>query len=180
MQQAATLLPPEDRQKAQYIGLPVVPYEGLLFGLERTTQIRDELTELGQREWEEVGDDERIGVFEPDFTTAAAHEMQANIGTVTIRSVRTGKLLGYFVGVVGVPLKTKGSRVFNEVGVYILPEIRRGWMFKEFMRYVERVAALFQCDALIVSHRPEHSRIGKLYRRLGYAPLSHDYMKKLP
>ncbi len=166
--------------RPEYVGVQPVEYKGLAFGLERVSTAWQELIALGAEEWEEVGDDERIGEFIPDYITCFQHEQNGNLGLFSIRALSGFALVGYFVGTVGAPLKTKGVKVFNEVGVYLRPEYRLGRAFLKFMSYVEAGAKHFGCEAIIVSHRPEHDRIGRLYQRLGYTPLSHDYLKRLP
>ena len=155
------------------------PCGDYLFGLELVTQVWFELLALGAQEWEETNDDKRFGKFHPDFAASAAHERNANIGVVTMRERSGGRLVGYFVGTVGRPLKTAGETTFNEVGVYIHPDHRAGRLFNHFIKYVELAAQHFGCTGMIISHRPDAPRIGKLYERCGYEPISVDYFKKL-
>ena len=172
MAEPASSLPP-------YIGLRPVEYKGYVLGLERVSTVWPELIRLGEQEWEEVGDNERLGEFAPDFATCMRHELAGRIGVVTLRRLGSWELTGYFAGVMGAPLKTKGKQVLNEVGIYIVEEARSPWLARKLLDYVEDVARLFGADALIVSHRPEHDRIGKLYQRAGFKPLSVDYVKEL-
>ena len=162
-----------------YVGIPLEGYKEFLFGLEKITDIWFELVALGEEEWKSVGDEERFGQFVPDFAVCAAHERNANIGVVTIRHIESARLAGYYVFTVGHPLKTAGKLVCNETGLYIVPEHRDGWMFRYFIRYVEKVAKHFGCKAVVVSHRPDAPRIGKLYERCGYKAANIDYFKPL-
>ena len=172
MGEPASDLPP-------YIGPRPVEYRGIVLGLERISTVWGELTRLGEQEWEEVGDEERLGTLEPDFLTCLQHEQAGRIGVVTARLLGSWELAGYFVGVMGTPLKTKGKKTLNEVAIYLTPEVRSGWLAVKLLEYTEVVAKAFGADALIVSHRPEHERIGALYQRRGFAPLSHDYIKRI-
>ena len=172
MAEAAATLPPDT-------GLQPVEYKGFVLGLERPSTCWLELIALGAREWEEVGDNEKLGEFAPDFQTSFKHELAGCMGVVTLRRLGSWELVGYFVGVLGSPLKTKGKKVLNEVGVYIVEEARTPWLARKLLDYVEDAARVFGADALIVSHRPEHSRVGKLYQRAGFTPLSVDYIKTL-
>jgi GNAT superfamily N-acetyltransferase len=151
----------------------------VVFGLERVTTAWDELTELGEQEWAEVGDNERLGMFNPDMLTAMKHEHAGRIGAVTVRDEESCELLGYFIWVLGKPLKTAGKEILNEVGIYLTGRARTGWTAAKLLDYVEDVARLVQADAVICSHRPEHARIGKLYERRGFKPLSVDYVKAI-
>lgn len=162
-----------------YVGIPLQGYRGYVFGLELVSRVWDELVKLGEQEWEEVGDNERLGLFNPDRATSLAHERRGNMAVFTVREIATSELVGYFVGTVGTTLKMTGVKTFSEVGVYLRPDARAGRLFNYFLAYVEQGVRHLGCAALIVSHRPEHSRIGKFYQRAGFTPLSHDYYKRV-
>jgi len=162
-----------------YVGLSPIAYRNVCFGLERVTTAWDELVELGEKEWAEVGDNERMGLFDPDLAASMGHERLGRLGVVTVRDRDTAHLLGYFVWNLGKPLKTQGKEILNEIGIYLAGTARSGWIAVKLLDYVEDVARFIKADAVIVSHRPEHSRIGKLYERRGYKPISVDYMKEV-
>lgn len=162
-----------------YIALQPVEYKGVVLGVERISTVFPELEPLARQEWHEVGDYDRLGEFIPDFASAMRYEMAGQMGVVTVRTLGTWELVGYFVGILSRPLKTKGKLVLSEVGVYLAPNVRTGWLAAKLIDYTEQVARLFGADALIIAHRPEHSRIGVLYQRRGFSPLSVEYIKRL-
>lgn len=160
-----------------YVGIPVEPCGDYLFGMELVTQAWPELTALGEEEWLEVQDDKLLGDFKPDFAACAAHERRGNICLFSVRSRKGAELVGYVVGVVGMPLKTAGHSVFNEVGLYLRPDHRAGWLFSRFLRYCEQGAKHLGCSAIVLAHRVGHDRVGLLLKRAGFKPLSVDYIK---
>ena len=172
-------VPAEQLQMPSYISIRPVEYKGVVFGVEVATEIWDELLNLATVEWEEVGDDERLGEFRLSRDLYAALERGAGIITLTVRELGSWELRGYWVGTFGRAIKQGGCLILSEIGLYLAPEVRRGRTANRLLEYVERAATKLGCQGLIISHRPGHERIGKLYRRAGYEPLSSDYYKRL-
>jgi GNAT superfamily N-acetyltransferase len=162
----------------EYVGLPPESYRGYALGFEKIMDVWGELIPLAQREWDEVGDDLRIGEFDPDAFACAQYQLQARMGVVTVRKLGGFQLVGYFVGMLSKPVKTSGQ-VWSEVGIYIAPEARTPFLASRLLRYTEQAARFLGADAVIIAHRPEHDRIGALYARAGYSPVSIAYMKRL-
>ena len=125
-----------------------------------------------------MGDDKLIGEYKPSFARTAQYEMAGQFVFVSVRDENTGELVGYYVGTLSHAIKNVG-KVLSETGLYLAPEVRGYAAARRLLGFVETVARALGCDVLDVSHRPTSPRIGKLYERLGFAPVSVNYAKRL-
>ena len=164
---------------AQYFNTHPVEYKGVVFGLEKLTAIWPEFLSLAEQEWGEVGDTDRYGMLRPDLDRARMYEQSGSLLIFTVRDLHTSALLGYYLATVSTSLKRAKERTLTEVAVYMHPEHRGGYTIRKLMGYVEMVGRRMGIAEIIMSHRPEAPRVGKLYARMGYTPICVSYRKTL-
>lgn len=166
---------------ATYFGPAPEKYRDFYIGIERIEDMGNDFFDLVQREWAEVGDDQRFGLCEPNVRQAIQAQDRGNFVLFTVRRTRTFELVGYMPMTVSNSYKMQAAKMAGEIAVYIRPDAREGRLAFKLIDFAEKFMARFGVNAMVIGHRPGvlGDRIGRVYKRMGYEPVAVEYAKVL-
>lgn len=162
----------------RYFGTKPVEYRGVFFGLEKYTDIALEFNEIATQEWEEVGDEARLGPLGINIEQLIKQEYAARLLLFTVRDTATLELVGYLLMIISTGLK-QPVLTAAEQAIYLKESARSGFTAKKLVQYAEDFLSRHGVKRMILSHRIGDERIGKLFTRTGYTPLTVSYMKDI-
>lgn len=124
--------------------------------------------------WREIAADQDTVPLEPDWQKYRVLEQAGLLNVTTARD--GGRLVGYACYVVGSNLHYK-SLIVAEVDIFFLRrEYRQGWAGVSLLREAERHLAAAGARRIVNRFKTNHD-LGPVFRRLGYRPIEHVYVK---
>lgn len=151
----------------------------LRFQWEKFSKIVRELIPLWQRHWEEIALDRSVVPLDPDFDSYYRLENDRLLHVLTARS-HAGELVGYTFNIIGPHLHYQSTRTAHTDMFWLAPEYRHGWRGFRLLKYT--LAGLkrrgVRMHTINFKLGFQDGRVGKLLKRLGYAP-TDIIMRKL-
>jgi GNAT superfamily N-acetyltransferase len=140
------------------------------------TAYRDAEPEL-HRHYDEIAEDkEIIGPIDPDLETYEALDKKDRLRVLTARD--NGKLVGYYVAIIGQNMHYKKIRCAIEDMYYLAPEYRKGSLGIRLFVEAEKMVRASQAVITLAKTKVAHDH-GIIFKRLGYRPFESVYMKVL-
>ena len=143
-------------------------------------KIRRELPPLFDRHWREIAIDQDRVPLEPDWDRYLAYTAQGVLHVTTARAP-SGALAGYIFNLVGPHLHYASTKHAEIEMFWLAPEHRGGWFalrwFKKNERYLQSLGVK-RINVAVKNHFKD-ARVGKIFERLGYAPVETVYGKAL-
>jgi hypothetical protein len=127
--------------------------------------------------YEEIAEDKNvIGPLDPDFSVYRTLYAAGKLHILAARD--DGKLIGYYIAIIGKNLHYRTITVATEDIYYLAPEYRKGTsglrLFIEAEKMMRAAGAVMSVAKTKVAH--DH---GSLFQRLGYRHFESVYMKVL-
>ena len=147
---------------------------GITYQEEFISYARHEVEPLAELEWEESGHPDCTLVI--DWAAYFKMEEEGKIKFFTARA--EGKLVGYFVVIIGSTLTTMGELVAAYDSVYVHKDYRKSTVGKRMFDYVEKCIKEDGISRAVASSSSKNP-IGNFLTRLGYNEIETKYEKVL-
>jgi hypothetical protein len=158
-------------------------YKGVAFQAESFRAIKDELHVLHVAHWNETERARAGFALEPDYEHMELAELRGELLQFTAR--KDGVLVGNIRMYLFRDLHTK-TKAAREDTLFLLPEVRQGFMASRFIDYAERcLRAIDVCEVwvdtkILFSESGDVVRdVGALMRRRGYTHVANRFHKTL-
>ena len=155
---------------------PPLGYKGVTFGIERISEIVDEISPLHTAHWQE-SESFRHGLeWNPNYNRWAADEMAGRFLLFTVRD-ELGVLKGYCQVYISVSTHT-GTKICNEDALYLHPDVRKGFICSQLTKYAESVLEQLGVREVRLSVKVTND-IWRLFERIGYQRTGYELVKVL-
>jgi GNAT superfamily N-acetyltransferase len=169
-----------DQLEVKYYGFaPLEIAAGTVVGIEKISQIVDEMRELHALHYAETETLYLESPFDPDYAQWAQLEREAKFVLFTTRV--DGKLVGYLQYYVYRDAHSRGSLIGREDAFFLRPEVRGQGLAPKLLKYAEDILAKLGCKYIGMSSKgpvggPD---IGPFLESRGYRPVAVFYSKKV-
>ncbi len=134
----------------------------------------DEARPLLVEHWREIAIDQETVPLEPDWHKYRVLEQAGLLDVTTARDC--GRLVGYACYIVGANLHYKSLLVAEADIFFLKKEHRHGWAGFRLLQAAERNLAAAGIHRIVSRFKTSHD-LGPVFRRLGYRPIEHVYVK---
>jgi hypothetical protein len=149
----------------------------LTFQQERIATFRPEVAATLDRHYEEIAEDKSIiGPLDPDFDAYQDLENKDKLRILTARE--NGKLIGYYIAILGKSLHYKTIIGAAEDIHYIAPEHRKGTVGIRLLVEAEKMIRAARATLTMAKTKVAHDH-GLIFERLGYRPFERVFVKVL-
>ena len=141
------------------------------FAWGRFEKIASELLPLWERHWEEIALDKEQIPLKPHFESFYGYEVVGALRILTARDARTRDLVGYCFNLLGPHLHYSIKHAHTDM-FWLAPEYRTGWngvrMLAANRRGLKQLGVVLHTISFKIGF--EDGRVGKVLKRLDYAP----------
>ena len=152
---------------------PQTQPNGLVFAVERFSDVLDELHPLHVTHWHET-EKHRLGLpLAPNYDEMKRRERQGGLVQFTVR--KAGRLVGQCRMYLGKSLHTQ-TLYADEDTLFLADEVRGGFLAVHLLRYVEGVMLALGAREIRANSKLVNGA-DVLMRRLGYEPVALQFVK---
>ncbi|MDX1297285.1 MAG: hypothetical protein R3260_03455 [Pseudomonas sp.] len=165
----------------KYYAAKPVEYNSYVIGLEKVTDMADELYKLWEAHWAETEVLYLDEPMAPDLNAFVQYEKMGRFVVFTVRTLGDYEMVGNLMYFIGPNTHIKGTTLAKEDAFFLRDDHRNGRLAIKFLEYAETVLTDLNVDYIGMSDKsPAGGKsLAKFMDRRGYRPIAVQYLKKV-